>query len=129
MMIIRPKSWYAVINLHGGPDSRITSVPSDSSSYTHRNSLWVIQHYGYSTNHLPPLLDATKIVIKDLTSVIRGAYPLLIGAEANYQDPDLDRAAAHRLYHGEAAVRRLEALKSAVDPGELFWNPQSIRPL
>lgn len=124
-----PKSWYAVMNLHGGPDSRITSVPSDSSSYAHRDSLWVVQHYGYSANHLPPLLESTKAVVKGLTKVIREAYPSSTGAESNYQDPDLDRALAHQLYHGEAAVWRLEALKRVVDPDELFWNPQSIRSL
>lgn len=119
-----------VINLHGGPDSKITSVPSDDSSYTHRHSLWVIQHYGCTANHLPPLLDSTKAVIKDLTQIIRKAYSTVsLGAEANYQDPDMDRDSAHRLHHGEAAVKRLEALKVETDPNEVFWNPQSIRPV
>ncbi|KAJ4386784.1 hypothetical protein N0V93_009682 [Gnomoniopsis smithogilvyi] len=123
------QSWYAVINLHGGPDSQITSIPSDASSYTHRHSLWVMQHYGYATNHLPPLLDSTKAAVNDLTQTIRKAYPAAqLGAEANYQDPDMDRDMAHRLHHGEVAVARLEALKAEVDPGEVFWNPQSIRP-
>ncbi|KAJ4410572.1 hypothetical protein N0V82_009236 [Gnomoniopsis sp. IMI 355080] len=123
------QSWYAVVNLHGGPDSMITSVPSDSSSYAHRDSLWVMQHYGYTTNHLPPLLDSTKAAIKGLTQIIREGYSTVpLGAEANYQDPDMEREMAHRLHHGEGAVSRLEALKAEVDPDEVFWNPQSIRP-
>lgn len=123
------QSWYAVINLHGGPDSQITKLSSAASSYTHRDSLWVIQHYGYATNHLPPLLDSTKTAVKSITQIIRNAYPeMSLGAEANYHDPDMDREMAQSLHHGEAAVSRLEGLKREVDPDEIFWNPQSIRP-
>lgn len=69
------KSWYAVINLHGGPDSQI-SVPASASAYTHRETLWMVQHYGFSTNHLPPLLDSTKAVITRLTSAVRAGVPV-----------------------------------------------------
>lgn len=51
-----------------------------------------------------------------------------LGAEANYHDPDMEREVAQCLHHGEATVSRLEALKTEVDPDEVFWNPQSIRP-
>ncbi|KAK7739056.1 hypothetical protein SLS53_005954 [Cytospora paraplurivora] len=123
------QAWYAVINLHGGPDSQITAVPADASAYTHRNMLWVIQHYGYSTNHLPPLLDSTKTCISHLTRVISaGVPPSLLGAEPNYQDPDMAREVAHSLHYGETAVKRLEDLKAEIDSTEIFWNPQSIRP-
>lgn len=123
------KSWYAVINLHGGPDSQITSVPVGASAYTHREMLWVIQHYGYSTNHLPPLLDSTKAVITRLTRAVRAGVPASsLGAEPNYHDPDMARDTAHSLHYGEDAMKRLEALKSKIDASEVFWNPQSIRP-
>ncbi|KAI7774044.1 hypothetical protein LA080_009427 [Diaporthe eres] len=123
------QSWYAVINVHGGPDSQITSVPVSASAYTHREMLWVIQHYGYSTNHLPPLLDSTKAAITRLTRAVRAGVPASsLGAEPNYHDPDMARDIAHSLHYGEAATRRLEALKSEIDPSEVFWNPQSIRP-
>lgn len=122
------QSWYAVINLHGGPDSQI-SVPASASAYTHRETLWMIQHYGFSTNHLPPLLDSTKAVITRLTSAARAGVPELSwGAEPNYHDPDMARAIAHSMHYGRGATRRLEALKSEIDPSEVFWNPQSIRP-
>ncbi|KAJ0103920.1 hypothetical protein J7T55_004245 [Diaporthe amygdali] len=123
------QSWYAVINVHGGPDSQITSVPAEESAYTHREMLWVIQHYGYSSNHLPPLLDSTKAVITRLTRTVRAGVPASsLGAEPNYHDPDMARDMAHSLHYGEAAMKRLEALKSEIDPTEVFWNPQSIRP-
>ncbi|KUI64281.1 hypothetical protein VM1G_11090 [Cytospora mali] len=51
------QAWNAVINLHGGLDSQIKAVPADVSAYTHRNMLWVIQHYGFSLNHLSPDQD------------------------------------------------------------------------
>ncbi|KUI60846.1 putative FAD-linked oxidoreductase YgaK [Cytospora mali] len=123
------QAWYAVINLHGGPGSQITAVPADVSAYTHRNMLWVIQHYGFSLNHLPPLLESTKTYITRLTRVIRDGVPeMLQGAEPNYHDPDMVRDTAHSLYYGESAMNQLEALKTEIDPREVFWNPQSIRP-
>lgn len=74
MLTNSAQSWYAVINLHGGPDSQI-SVPASASAYTHRETLWMVQHYGFSTNHLPPLLDSTKAVITRLTSAVRAGVP------------------------------------------------------
>ncbi|ROV93855.1 hypothetical protein VMCG_08780 [Cytospora schulzeri] len=124
------QAWYSVINLQGGPDSQITAVPADASAYTHRNMLWVIQNYGYSSNHLPPLLDSTKTYITCLTRVVRAGVPASsMAAESNYHDPDLARDMAHSLYYGEAVVKRLEALKAELDPIDVFWNPQSIRPI
>ncbi|KAL1865858.1 hypothetical protein Daus18300_006970 [Diaporthe australafricana] len=123
------QSWYAVINVHGGPDSQITSVPASASAYTHREMLWVIQHYGYSSNHLPPLLESTKVAITRLTRAVRAGIPASsMRAEPNYQDADMARDMAHSLHYGEAATKQLEALKRKIDPSEVFWNPQSIRP-
>lgn len=121
------QAWYAVINLHGGPDSQIAHPPVPSA-YTHRQSMWVIQHYGYAANHLPPLLDSTKGLIGRLTQVLHDGNERSLGAEPNYHDPDLPREMAHARHFGEEATRRLEALKKVVDPEEVFWNPQSIRP-
>lgn len=91
--------------------------------------LWVIQHYGYSSNHLPPLLESTKGLISRLTRAVTAGVPASsLGAEANYHDPDMARDVAHSLHYGAAAMRRLEVLKSEIDPTEVFWNPQSIRP-
>lgn len=123
------QAWYAVINLLGGLDSQVTAVPADASAYTHRDMLWVIQHYGYSSNHLAPLLDSTKTCISHLTNVVSTGVPASSpGAELNYQDPDMAQEVAHSLHYGEPAVKRLEYLKAEIDPVEIFWNPQSIRP-
>lgn len=143
------QAWYAVINLHGGADSQINRVAPEASAFTHRDSLWVAQHYGHSVNHRPPLLESTKAVVRRLTDVLRngvaasaasaasaaglGAEAVIglqreVGAEPNYHDPDMARDVAHRLHYGEAATRRLAAIKARWDPEEVFWNPQSIRP-
>lgn len=123
------QAWYAVINLQGGPGSQVTAVPADASAYTHRNMLWVIQHYGYSSNHLPPLLSSTKRYIAHLTSVVGADIPVSSqGAEANYHDPDMERDRAHHLYYGQTTLTRLRVLKAEIDPTEVFWNPQTIRP-
>lgn len=84
----------------------------------------MIQHYGYSSNHLPPLLVSTKSYITRLTRVVRAEIPpLAMGAEPNYHDPDMARDIAHRLHYGEATLKSLESLKTEIDPMEVFWNP------
>lgn len=45
------------------------------------------------------------------------------GAYLNYMDPSLIAAQAHTFYYTYA---KLLAIKQVVDPGQVFWNPQSI---
>jgi FAD/FMN-containing dehydrogenase len=48
------------------------------------------------------------------------------GAYLNYVDPDLSAADAHTLYYGAPLYAQLKTIKAAVDPGNVFANPQSI---
>jgi len=47
------------------------------------------------------------------------------GAYAGYVDPEL--VDAQKMYW-RGNLPRLEEIKADVDPGEVFWNPQSVRP-
>lgn len=122
-----PSPWFSIINLYGGPDSQI-NVPSPSSSaYTHRDALWVLQHYGSTPNTGSPFPPATISFIEGLNAAMPTAMPgTPFGAYVNYVDPSLTPSQAHSLYYGTATYERLLAIKNAVDPGQIFWNPQSI---
>jgi FAD/FMN-containing dehydrogenase len=123
------EAYFAQVNLYGGHDSQINAKSNSLSSYAHRDSLWVFQHYGHTKSHEPPLSDSTVHFISALDATItdadeEGKY----GAYLNYVDPELSREEAGRKYYGEEVLKNLERIKTDVDPDEVFWHPLSIRP-
>jgi hypothetical protein len=112
-------SWYIITNLYGGPGSAINSKDTDFAAYNDRDSLWVLQNWGYGAESID--------FINGVNSAIIDAQPEThFGAYLNYVDPSYDAATAHELYYGDAVYSRLAALKEQVDPQKVFWNPQAI---
>ena len=122
-----PSPWFSIINLYGGPDSQI-NVPSPSSSaYSDRRALWVAQHYGFTGNTGSPFPPATIDFIDGLNTALTSQMPGVdFGAYLNYVDPSLSPADAHTLYYGADTYAKLLGIKNQVDPGDVFWNPQSV---
>ena len=123
-------SWFSIINLYGGPDSRINAVPTEASAYSDREALWVVQHYGYASGDAGSVYPAGNVGFVEglntaLTSVMAGEG-VAFKAYQNYVDPSLGRERAHELYYGSETTERLERIKGMVDPESVFWNPQSV---
>ncbi|KAF1938468.1 FAD-binding domain-containing protein [Clathrospora elynae] len=111
--------YYIIINLYGGPGSAINSKDTNFAAYVDRDSLWVLQNYGYGGDSID--------FINGINSAIINAQPQTsFGAYLNYVDPSYDAATAHKLYYGDVVYSRLAALKQQVDPQSVFWNPQAI---
>jgi hypothetical protein len=111
--------YFIIINLYGGPGSAINSKDTSFAAYNDRDSLWVLQNYGYTANSVD--------FINGINSAIINAQPQTsFGAYLNYVDPTYDAATAHKLYYGDAVYTRLAALKKQVDPQSVFWHPQAI---
>jgi len=111
--------FYMIINLYGGPGSTINSKDTNFAAYNDRDSLWVLQNWGYGGNSVD--------FINGINSAIINAQPQTnFGAYLNYVDPSYDAATAHKLYYGDAVYLRLAALKKQVDPQSVFWHPQAI---
>ena len=122
-----PSPWFSIINLYGGPSSAINAIPSSSAAYADRGALWVIQHYGYTGNTGAPFPTGIVPFVDGLNSALTGAQPQTVfGGYANYVDPSLSAAQAHKAYFGDAVYARLVGIKKVVDPAGVFWNPQAV---
>lgn len=111
--------FYIIINLYGGPGSAINSKDTSFAAYSDRDSLWVLQNYGYTGNSID--------FVNGINEAIIGAQPeTRFGAYLNYVDPTYSAEEAHRLYYGDEVYGRLEKLKREVDPEMVFWHPQAV---
>jgi hypothetical protein len=110
--------YYIIINLYGGPGSAINRKDTNFAAYSDRDSLWVLQNYGYGS--------AIDFVNGINNAIIKAQPQTSFGAYLNYVDPTYDAATAHKLYYGDGVYSRLAALKKQVDPQSVFWNPQAI---
>lgn len=114
------EQYYLIINLYGGPQSAINAKTTDFAAYQDRDSLWVFQNWGGSS-------QASIQFIQGVNRAIVAAQPQThFAAYLNYVDSTLDAAAAHKLYYGDALYARLAAQKKVLDPKGVFWNPQAI---
>ncbi|KAL9059101.1 MAG: hypothetical protein Q9206_001624 [Seirophora lacunosa] len=123
-----PNPWFSIINLYGGPDSQINAKPSTSSAYSDRSALWVIQHYGFTSNTAAPFPAGAIIpFVAGLNSAITNAQPgTVFPGYSNYVDPTLTPQQAHAAYYDAPTYSRLLGIKQQVDPGKVFWNPQAV---
>lgn len=111
--------YYMIINLYGGPGSKINEKDTAFAAYNDRDSLWVLQNYGYTGNSIDFVNGINEAIISAQPQTNFGAY-------LNYVDPSYDAATAHKLYYGEEVYGRLAALKKELDPKSVFWHPQAI---
>lgn len=119
--------WFSIINLYGGPDSQINVPASSLTAYSDRSALWVIQHYGYTGSTGSPFPPTELSFIDGLNTAMTSAMPdTIFPAYLNYVDPSLTPTEAHSLYFDAPTYARLLAIKNEVDPGHVFWNPQSV---
>lgn len=122
-----PNPWFSIINLYGGPGSAINAISPTASAYSDRSALWVLQHYGFTTNTGSPYPPASIDFVNGLNTALTSAMPETeFGAYLNYVDPSLSAAEAHELYYGAETYQKLLGIKEVVDPQHTFWNPQSI---
>jgi hypothetical protein len=97
------------------------------SSYAHRDKLYLIQFYdlsffgAYPSNGFSFLDNWVSNVTAPLAKDDWGMY-------INYADSRLDQATAGQSYYGKS-LTKLQRLKAAFDPENLFYYPQAIRPV
>ncbi|KAL7267896.1 hypothetical protein RUND412_009501, partial [Rhizina undulata] len=123
--------WFIIVNLYGGGDSLInvpppSTSPNSTSSFAHRDSLFVFQFYANTPTHEPPFDYNMEPFLGEMVKSLIDKMP---GAEfagyANYVDPTLKVDTAHKLYY-MGGYEKLKAIKEEVDKDMVFWFPQVI---
>jgi hypothetical protein len=122
-----PTEFFGIISIYGGPGSAINAVPANTSSYSDRDSFWVIQNYGHTRNGLPLWNANITDLVDALNDVVIKAQPDgKFSSYVNYIDPGLTALRAAREYYGAVTYNKLLVLKREIDPGFVFWNPQAV---
>jgi len=121
------RNWWLQLDLHGGANSAVTNGDFSSSSYAHRDKIFLMQFYDRTFGGSYP---ANGFAFLDgwVSSITNNLAPNDWGMYINYADSTLNRSTAQTRYYG-ANLQRLQSLKATLDPKELFYNPSSIQPI
>jgi hypothetical protein len=109
-------------DLEGGA---INDVAADATAYGHRDALFYHQTYAVSLGG--KVSTETKDFLTGFNKIVTDAFPgHTLGAYAGYVDPALGDG-AQTAYWGNN-YPKLQQIKAAIDPKDIFHNPQSVRP-
>tara|TARA_R110002003_G_scaffold44_19_gene3430 strand:+ start:8947 stop:9771 length:825 start_codon:yes stop_codon:yes gene_type:complete len=119
------RSWYLLIDMHGGSGSAVSAVAPDATAYAHRNATFKMQFYdiqfGTST-YKPEWMDFMNGWIKAIEDASPGQT---FGMYINYADTNLTKEEAHTHYWKDHYAKLVE-LKERYDPGRVFEGPQLV---
>lgn len=110
--------WLVIWDLEGGA---ISDVPQSASAYWHRDALYFMQ--GYVVSLMGPVSDISKGFLSGLSALVQRETGADQSAYTGYVDPELSDP--QRSYWG-CNVPRLQQIKAAVDPDNVFRNPQTV---
>ena len=121
---------YLIIDLWGGVNSKVGSVPVSETSFVHRNTLFgiepVVEWRGSAQSpECTTCLNWIDSMMRELVQDYKDVYKTTtVSAYQNYIDeklPDWEVA-----YYG-SAIGRLKEVKSKYDPTDRFRFPRSIK--
>lgn len=116
--------WFVIFDLEGGA---INDVAPDATAYAHRDALFYMQSYGVALDLNGKVSKKLRSFLEDVNNVFRSGCKAGpdFGSYAGYVDPKLENGP---LSYWRYNLPRLEKIKAAVDPTDVFHNPQSVRP-
>lgn len=121
------RSWYLLLDLHGGNNSAIADVEPSETAYVHRDKLLLYQFTDRgSSGEYPEEGFGLLKGFRDSVTTLMDEEDW--GMYANYLDTQVSGDQAQALYWGKN-LGRLRNIKAELDPDEVFWNPQGVRPV
>lgn len=122
------RSWYMQIDFHGDPNSAVIAQQSaETSSYAWRDKLYLYSFYDRVDIEEEYPADGFSLIGDFIKSIVVSMDDGDYGMYFNYPDPELDQESAQGMYWGGNLVK-LKGVKAALDPDEVFYFPQSVRP-
>ncbi|KAJ7825374.1 hypothetical protein B0H14DRAFT_1287454 [Mycena olivaceomarginata] len=113
--------WFAIFDVEGGA---VNDVAQNATAYAHRDAQFYMQTYAVGISSLSA---ATSAFVTNMSDIVTGSMPgVQFGAYAGYVDPKLTDGPQE--YWG-TNLPRLQSIKAAIDPNDLFHNPQSVSPV
>jgi len=111
--------WFLIFDLAGGA---VNDIAQNATAYAHRDALFYLQSYAIG---LGSVRAKTKRFLTGVNTTIRNGMPggEDFGAYPGYVDPTLVNGPAE---YWRTNLPRLQKIKSAVDPRDIFHNPQSV---
>ncbi|KAH7322467.1 hypothetical protein B0I35DRAFT_509816 [Stachybotrys elegans] len=114
--------WFCIFDATGGA---VSDPATDSTAYAHRDKVMFYQSYVY--NIWAPLGKVETELLNDIHRTILDNNPQRPPSTyPGYIDPLLEHP--QETYWG-TNLPRLQKIKTAWDPKDVFQNPQSVRPL
>ncbi len=99
------------------------TIPKTATAYPHRDAKFALLLYSRTNNTVPQLAVDT---LDTLDNIIKaGNETAFHGQYAGFVDPRQDLEEARQAYWG-VNLRRLTGIKAAIDPNDVFHNPQSL---
>lgn len=122
------RSWYHHIDFHGGKTSAVSAVDGNATSYSHRDKLLLHNFYDRVDVAQEYPEDGFDLFNGFIDAIVGDGDKMDYGLYFNYPDPQMDQETAQTRYWG-SALPRLQEIKAAVDPNEVFYFPQSVKPV
>lgn len=117
------RSWYILMDIHGGNGSAVTSVANNATAYGHRDSLLKFELFDQSFGTYPS--TGFSFLNGWVNATMSNMDPDQLGMYINYADTSLTNDEAHH-YYWMSNYDRLATLKAAWDPTGMFTYPQSV---
>jgi hypothetical protein len=121
------RDWYLQIDLHGGNTSAVAARATDATAYAHRDYLFMYAFYDRVDKAGRYPSDGFAVMQNFVSNITASMGPSDWGQYVNYPDPMLNQTEAQSRYWGKH-LPKLQAIKAAVDPDNVFHYPQGILP-
>ena len=112
--------WFLNFELQGGATNDISP---DATAYAHRDVLFYMESFGIDIGRVT---ETTRSFVTGINETITTAMPnTTFGSYPGYVDVELPNG--QESYWGPN-LPKLQRIKKAIDPNDMFHNPQSVRP-